>query len=83
MMLGLCCTKFRVPEFQSGVWQTWVEGFGKVIDQHSETLLVPSTCKRTEQTELHSLGLRQVGWSMEYGGQRSDGVRAKEREKID
>ena len=67
------------PEFQFRVRQTQVEGFGKVIDQCPATPLVPSTCRRTEQTEFQSLGLRQVGQSMEYGGQRSEVERSKSK----
>ena len=57
------------------------EGFSEVIDQCPETLLVPSTCRRTEWMEFQSSGLRQVGQSMECEDQRSDGVRARERER--
>ena len=60
-----------VLRFWSRVRWTWVEGFGEVIDQRSGTLLVPSTCRRTERTEFQSSGLRQIGWSIEYRGQRS------------
>ena len=75
MLLGLCCAEFRVPEFRSGVRQTWIEGFSEVIDQHSETPSVPSTCRRTKRKEFHSPGPTQVGRSTEYRGQRLDGAR--------
>ena len=71
------------PGFWSGVRQTRIEGFGEVIDQCPETLSVPSTCRRTERTEIRSSGPRRTGRSMEYGGRRSDGVRVREDKEID
>ena len=59
------------------------EGFGEVIDQHPETPSMPSTCRRTEWTEIQSPGPRQIGQSTEYGGWRSDGARVREDKEID
>ena len=78
-MLELCHVESGVLKFRSGVQQTWVEDFGEVIDQCPETLSVPSTCRRTEQTEFQSSGPKQVGQSMGYEGQRLNRVRARER----
>ena len=80
-MLGLFRVEFRVSEFWFRVRQTRVEGFGKVIDQCPETLSVPSTCRRTEWTEIWSPGSRWTGRSTEYGGRRSDGVRVREERR--
>ena len=61
------------------------EGFSEVIDQRPETPSVPSTCRRTERTEIQSLGPRQMGQSTEYGGWRSEVGRSKSErgEEID